>query len=257
MEMVKTNLDDIPLCYVRPDKIEGIALWIPYLGGTCGSCADTLRNLGERGFLAISLDPWGHGDRAWGRKPSVRTDALKRFRLIMWQILGLTVLDCSRIIDWAREELDGTGPVVAGGLSMGGDIALALAGMDRRVSRVAGVASSPDWYREGMADVMDPGKIIAQGEPSVFSQWLCDMLNPASNLESFHRDLSVRLEYGKRDTHILSSWGHEFKGKLETRRAESTVSIVETEDATHISLIQKKAVLIRAVSFLSEPLSPG
>lgn len=57
----------------------------------------------------------------------------------------------------------GPGNAVAGGVSMGGDVAIALAGIDARVRRVATVGSTPDWNRPDMRDLRDPAKVIDQG----------------------------------------------------------------------------------------------
>ena len=67
--------------------------------------------------------------------------------------------------------------------SMGGDIAIALAGIDNRIKRVSVVAASADWLRPGMKDVFDPDKIIEQGEPTNFGKWLYDRLDPLTHIE--------------------------------------------------------------------------
>jgi hypothetical protein len=41
-------------------------------------------------------------------------------------------------------------PRVAGGVSTGGDVAVALAGVDPRIDRVAALVATPDWARPGM-----------------------------------------------------------------------------------------------------------
>lgn len=134
---------------------------------------------------------------------------------------------------------------------MGGDIAISLAAIDSRISKVAGVASSPDWNRNGMTDVMDSSKILDQGIPSEFSSWLCTHFNPMSNIDKYTREVSIQLEYGKKDTHISYKWAEDFKNSLEKyKESKSIIEIIKNEDVNHISIIQKKAVINRALDFL-------
>ncbi|KGJ72954.1 hypothetical protein GY21_12085 [Cryobacterium roopkundense] len=90
----------------------------------------------------------------------------------MWPILGQTTLDALRIVDWAIETHDLSSDVVAGGVSMGGDISVALAGVDPRVKRVAALVATPDWTRPGMTQVGRPEELIDQGSPSPHGEWL-------------------------------------------------------------------------------------
>ena len=45
----------------------------------------------------------------------------------MWPLLGRTTLEVLRLLDWAREEVGASEGVVAGGVSMDGNIVVALA----------------------------------------------------------------------------------------------------------------------------------
>jgi dienelactone hydrolase len=50
------------------------------------------------------------------------------------------------VLDWIIANRDVLiSKMVAGGFSMGGDISIALAGIDHRVGRVAAIGSTPDW----------------------------------------------------------------------------------------------------------------
>lgn len=74
----------------------------------------------------------------WVAPPSaVGAAMLESFRRRMWPLLGQTVLECMRVLDWVDDRFDAPGPRVAGGVSMGGDVAIAFAGIDGRISRVA------------------------------------------------------------------------------------------------------------------------
>ncbi len=72
-----------------------------------------------------------------------------------------------------------------GGLSMGGDIAVAAAGLDHRVERVAAIIATPDWLRPGMQDLFNPGTVLPPGEPDAYAQYFYDHLNPLTHLAAF------------------------------------------------------------------------
>ena len=65
----------------------------------------------------------------------------------MWPLAGRTVLESLRVLDWADQQFGVTCPRVAGGVSMGGDIAVALAGIDERITRVAVLVATPELRR--------------------------------------------------------------------------------------------------------------
>lgn len=55
-----------------------------------------------------------------------------------------------RVLDWTADRFEVGGPHVAGGVSMGGDVALVLAGTDDRIALVSALVATPDWTRPGM-----------------------------------------------------------------------------------------------------------
>jgi len=249
------NIDDVPVAFCRPNKnvaCGSLAVWIPYLGGNKETGIRELQQLAAAGYFALSLDPWQHGDRKGTKTPSLRTRVFKEFRANMWQILGITTLDTYRVIDWAIETHNLNGNVVAGGVSMGGDIAIALAGIDQRISKVAAIASTPDWTRPGMTDVLDPKKIIEQGNPTPFGEWLYKLLNPMTNRGAYFRAPAMHLELGAIDTHIAPEGALRFKKALnkECPAAAKAITIILNENCNHLSLIQKHSIVKRAVDFL-------
>jgi len=69
---------------------------------------------------------------------------------VVWPMLGQSALEVMAIIDWALEELAIEPPCYIGGISLGGDIAVAAAGLDVRIGCVAAILATPDWNRPGM-----------------------------------------------------------------------------------------------------------
>ncbi len=249
------NVDDVPVAVYQPNESVAngsLAVWIPYLGGNKETGIHELQQLASAGYVALSLDPWQHGDRTGTKNPSIRTRVFKDFRAIMWPILGITTLDTYRIIDWAIRTYNLKGNVVAGGVSMGGDIAIALAGIDQRISKVAAIASTPDWTRPGMTDVLDNKKIIEQGRPTPFGEWLYKHLNPMTNRAAYFRAPAMHLELGTIDTHIAPEAALKFKEALnkECPAAAQAIHISLNEGRNHLSLIQNRSIAERAIDFL-------
>ncbi|MGH2887919.1 MAG: hypothetical protein ACRDPA_35365, partial [Solirubrobacteraceae bacterium] len=140
-----SHVDHIPVISVGHEEAP-LALWVPPLGMTKDDIRPVLESLAGAGFRAVSLDPWQHGERGNQSADEIRARVFTDFRRHIWPIIGQTTLDCLRVIDDF-----GGGPVVAGGTSMGGDAAVALAGIDRRVTRVATIVATADWTRPGCA----------------------------------------------------------------------------------------------------------
>lgn len=101
------------------------------------------------------------------------------FQTHMWSILGQSTLDALRNIDWAIKEHGVSPDVVAGGVSMGGDISVALAGVDQRVTRVAAITATPDWTRPGMREIGGSTAVIDQGQADTYAQWFYSHIDPA------------------------------------------------------------------------------
>jgi len=247
-------IDGIPVIRIEPDApATGVALWLPPFG----SCAEDMRpfltRLADAGSAALSIDPLRHGRRAPesgsggagrgeetgnGDTDDLFTRTFAAFRAEMWQILGRTTLDAMRALDWVlegREDL----PVAAGGLSMGGDMAVALAGIDTRVRRVAAVASTPDWTRPGMHGLDGDHGVIDQGEPTASSAWLEQHLGPMGHVSAFDRDLDILFIQGAEDTHVPPEASQRFRDLLAPSRAHVEVEL--TPDLGHEVCLDPRA----------------
>jgi dienelactone hydrolase len=219
-EVSRVLIDHIPLALVRPteQRVEAapLALWLPPLTRTKEDMVPFLKECAAAGFVAVSIDPWQHGERGSESREALAARVFGSFRRQLWPILGQTTLDCLRVIDWAMGEL-GVGPlVVAGGVSMGGDVAVALAGIDKRVARVAAVVATPDWTRPGMRDLDDPSRLLPQGEADSYAQWFYDHLDPFTHLGAFARGPAITFECGGDDTHVPPDGAIRFRSAFVT-----------------------------------------
>jgi alpha-beta hydrolase superfamily lysophospholipase len=103
------------------------------------------------------------------------------------------------------------------GLSMGGDIAIAAAGIDHRIEWIAAVIATPDWLRPGMQDVFNPGTLLPPGEPDTYAQYFYAHLNPLTHLAAFAHGPAINFVCGERDTHVPPDGALRFQAAL--RRA--------------------------------------
>ncbi len=212
-----TSVDQIPVLWVEPPEAirnGQLVLFLPNFSGTKDQLAPMLEELAGAGFVALSFDPWQHGVRGTESRDEMVARVFGAFRRHMWPILGQTSLDGLRVVDWAVSTF-GADAIRAGGLSMGGDIAVALAGMDRRVCRVAAVVATPDWLRPGMHDVFDPRKLIDQKQPDRYAQYFYDQLNPLTHLDRYQDGPEIRFFCGEADTHVPADGALRFKEALE------------------------------------------
>jgi dienelactone hydrolase len=160
-----TLVDHIPVVWFTPSprrSASKLVIWLNGLSGTKEQMSPYLQELAVAGFVALSFDAWQHGARGTEAPTELITRVFGNFRRAMWPILGQTTLDTLRIIDWAVATLDIDSQIYMGGLSMGGDIAIAAAGIDHRIQRVAAIVATPDWLRPGMQDLAHPDTLCPQ-----------------------------------------------------------------------------------------------
>ncbi len=199
-------MDHIPILWLEPPlggPARQLVVALPGLSGTKESMVTPfLQDLAARGFVALSFDPWQHGERGTEDREQMSRRIFGNFRRHFWPILGNTAVDALRVIDWAVAELGVVPPVYVVGTSMGGDIAVAAAGIDHRIRRVATVVSTPDWLRPGMQDSRNPGAAASQGAPDSYSQYFYDRLNPLTHLEAYTHGPAISFVCGEQDTHV-------------------------------------------------------
>ncbi|MFC1997773.1 alpha/beta hydrolase [Chloroflexota bacterium] len=210
-------VDQIPVLWFEPltERPERqLIILLPGLSSTKESMTPYLEELAAEGFVALSFDPWQHGERGTETQAELGARVFGNFRRHMWPILGQSTLDSLRVIDWAVEEFQVKPPIFMGGISMGGDIAVAAAGIDHRIQRILAVVATPDWLRPGMQDIFNPGTLLPQGEPDAYAQFFFDLLNPMNHLANFVNGPKINFVCGEQDTHVPPDGAIQFQAAL-------------------------------------------
>jgi len=210
-------VDHIPVLWVEPSVRHSAArlvIWLNGLSGTKEQMLPYLQELAAAGFVALSFDAWQHGARGTEAQPELAGRVFGNFRRAMWPILGQTTLDTLRVIDWAVSALDVWPSIYMGGISMGGDIAVAAAGLDHRIERVAAIVATPDWLRPGMQDLFRPGTLLEPGVPDAYAQYFYDQFNPLTHLESYIHGPAIAFECAANDTHVPPDGAQRFEAAL-------------------------------------------
>lgn len=211
-----THVDHIPLLWVTPNQQQQstrLAIFLPFGTGTKEDMLPYLEQLASAGFLAMSFDPWWHGERGTGETPEqMFAMAMGDFPNIIWPILGLSSLDVLKIIDWASTRFAILPPVCIGGVSLGGDIAVAAAGIDSRIGVVSSINATPDWLRPGM---QARGQPVQFGKVGVYAQFFYEKLNPLTNLSGYAHCPAIAFECGAEDDHVPPDGALRFQSALQ------------------------------------------
>jgi dienelactone hydrolase len=211
-------VDHIPVIWVEPVVRHPTRQLVLFLHGLSGSKEDTtsfLHDIAAAGFIALSFDPWQHGERGTELPEQLLTRVFGDFQRHMWPILGQTTLDTLKVIDWAVDTLGVEPRVAMGGISMGGDIAIAAAGIDHRIERVAAVVATPDWRRPGMHDLFNASILLPPGKPDAYAQYFFDHLNPLTHLSTYAHSPAMNFVCGEKDTHVPPDGALRFQEALQ------------------------------------------
>jgi hypothetical protein len=198
-----TNVDHIPVIWTGPDdrtKRHHLVIWLDGFTGNKERMKPYLDELADRGFVSLSFDAFQHGERSTENTEALLARLAANYRHHFWPILGQTILDATRIIDWAISNLNVSNAVFMGGISMGGDVSVATAGFDKRVRCVATMLATADWLRPGMKDYNNPEVDFSQGEPDAYARFFYEMFNPLTHLECYSHFPAIAFECGAADT---------------------------------------------------------
>jgi len=203
------TVGDIPLVWLEPQSGKGstLVIWLPGFSGTKESVEPQLRDLAQAGFTALSYDPWQHGERRIETQDELCQRILSNIRSHFWPILAHTAEESSQIIDWAVESLGVAPEVRMGGISMGGDIAIAAASVDQRIKAVAACVATPDWLR--------PGSFEPPGEPDEYSLACYERRNPLTHLELYGHCPALSFQCGAIDGQVPPDGAQRFVTALQ------------------------------------------
>jgi uncharacterized protein len=202
--MPRTVIGNIPALWYEP-KDPGNRTLIIFLTGFSGSkdsVEGQLKQLAEHGYYAVSYDPYQHGERRIETNPELVARVRGNIRRYFWPILAQTAEEVTQIIDWAVQELKVRPEVGMGGVSMGGDISVAAAGVDRRIKAVSACVATPDWLR--------PGSFEPPGEPDEIAQAAYDRRNPLTNLQLYRHQPAIAFQSGAGDHQVPPDGGERF-----------------------------------------------
>ncbi len=237
-----TWIDHIPALYLEPSSKQTthrLVITLPGLSGTKESMQPILQDLAAAGYFALSFDPWQHGERGTENQEQISKRVFSSFRRHFWPILGNTALDTLRVIDWAIANLDVEPYIYMVGTSMGGDIAVAAAGLDHRIKRVATVVSTADWLRPGM---QGQGGTIPQGEADAYAQYFYDHCNPLIHIDAYAHGPAISFICGAADNHVPADGALRFQEALKKKYPEAgaRVRIILLQGKGHMDFVGRE-----------------
>ena len=139
-------------------------------------------------------------------------------RRYFWPILARTAEETPKVIDWAIKTLGVRPEVGMGGISMGGDIAVAAAGVDHRITVVSACVATPDWLR--------PGSFEPPGEADAAAQADNDRRNPITHLKLYEHRPAIAFQSGAVDKQVPPDGATRFVAALKPLYAEAADRLV-------------------------------
>ena len=204
----RVTVAQIPLIWLEPEQVEErrLVIWLPGFGGTKEAMEPYLADLAKVGFVALSFDPFQHGERRIESQEALRARVVGNIRRYFWPILAQTAEETPTIIDWAITKLAVAETVGIGGISMGGDISVAAAAVDARIGAVAAGIATPDWLR--------PGSFEPPGQPDQVAQACYDRRNPLTHLANYDHCPAISFQCGAEDQQVPPDGAQRFIAAL-------------------------------------------
>ena len=225
-----TSSDNIPLIYLQPENNDRgkLVIWLTGFSGSKESCRAHLKALATLGYTALSFDPWQHGERMLADVDELRARVRGNIRRYFWPILAETAREVPRIIDWGLAQFSVDEQVGLGGISMGGDISVAAAGIDRRIALAMPWIATPDWLR--------PGTNEPVGEADADAQACYDEFNPLTHLDRYTHCPYISFQNGAEDEQVPPDGSLRFRDALRQshyRYCPERIDAILHPDITH------------------------
>ncbi len=225
----KTTVAGTPVIWVEPESTTAckLVIWLTGFSGQKEVLQDHLQDLARAGFVGLSFDPLQHGERRIETNDQLRERVRGNIRRYFWPILAQTAEETPWIIDWAIKTLSVAPQIGMGGISMGGDISVAAAGVDQRIVAVAAGVATPDWLR--------PGSFEPQGAPDEFAQACYDRRNPLTHPALYAHCPAITFQCGAEDCQVPPDGAQRFAAALQTIYAQrpKTLTVELQPDTPH------------------------
>ena len=220
LQTIHAKVDDIPILVIAPPDTKGrpLVIWLTGFSGQKESVEANLREFAKRGFVALSFDPYQHGERRIESKEELVKRVRGNIRKFFWPILAKSAEETPKVIDWAIKTLEVRREAGIGGISMGGDIAVAAAGLDQRIVVVSACIATPDWLR--------PGSFEPPGEPDAAAQADYDRRNPLTHLDRYQHRPAIAFQSGAVDKQVPPDGGTRFIAALKPLYGEQADRLV-------------------------------
>ena len=208
LQTIRAKVGEIPILVIAPRETKGRphVIWLTGFSGQKESVEGHLRAFAAKGFVALSFDPYQHGERRIESKEELVKRVRGNIRRFFWRILAKSAEETPQVIDWAIKTLGVRGEVGLGGISMGGDISVAAAGVDQRITAVSACIATPDWMR--------PGSFEPPGEPDAAAQADYDRRNPLTHLKLYQHRPAIAFQSGAVDKQVPPDGGTRFVAAL-------------------------------------------
>ena len=207
-QTIRAKVGEVPILVIAPRETKGrpLVIWLTGFSGQKESVEVQLREFAKKGFVALSFDPHQHGERRIETKEELVKRVRGNIRRFFWPILAKSAEETPQVIDWAVKTLGVRSEVGIGGISMGGDISVAAAGVDQRIVVVSACVATPDWMR--------PGSFEPPGEPDAAAQADYDRRNPLTHLNLYTRRPAIAFQCGAADKQVPPDGGARFIAAL-------------------------------------------
>ena len=204
LQVIKAKVDDIPLLVIAPHdtKDKPLVIWLTGFSGSKEAVEGHLREFAKRGYVALSFDPYQHGERRIEPNDALVKRVRGNIRRFFWPILARSAEETPKVIDWAIKNLKVKKEVGIGGISMGGDISVAAASVDKRIKAVSACVGTPDWMR--------PGSFEPPGEPDADAQADYDRRNPLTHPNLYRHKPAIAFQSGAIDRQVPPDAGLRF-----------------------------------------------